>query len=276
MLWETADPTEQLTRRFGFLDGPSAVGWVADSLQRQWQLQVTGCDRLVISAWNAMAWVTADDRRLIAKWSALPQLFANLLDAARVTTWLERCGLPVAAPIPATDDRLLVEVPTQADGHVHARRPLGESRALLGVTRVVDGDLLDSDDLGQVTDAGQMLAAVHEALAAYPDEVGGRRPRGQEQLVHNDFRSANILHDGARVTAVLDFEEVAYDSRVADLAKSAVLLGTRYRGWGPTSDGTRRAFVAAYGGFAHRPLTGTEQQELEQRINAGLRMKGWM
>jgi homoserine kinase type II len=198
MLWETADPTEQLTRRFGFLDGPSAVGWVADSLQRQWQLQVTGCDRLVISAWNAMAWVTADDRRLIAKWSALPQLFANLLDAARVTTWLERCGLPVAAPIPATDDRLLVEVPTQAEGHVHARRPLGESRALLGVTPVVDGDLLDSDDLGQVTDAGQMLAAVHEALAAYPDEVGGRRPRGQEQLVHNDFRSANILHDGAR------------------------------------------------------------------------------
>jgi homoserine kinase type II len=70
-----------------------------------------------------------------------------------------------------------------------------------------------------------MLATVHDALAAYPHQTprGGVRPE-PKQLVHNDFRSANILHEGTKITAVLDLEELTYDTRVADLAKSAVLL----------------------------------------------------
>jgi homoserine kinase type II len=55
------------------------------------------------------------------------------------------------------------------------------------------------------------------------------------QLVHNDFRAVNALHDGNRITAVSDFEEIKPDTRVADLAKAAVLPAARYRVWGPTS-----------------------------------------
>jgi homoserine kinase type II len=73
-----------------------------------------------------------------------------------------------------------------------------------------------------------MPATLHEALAAYPHRIDGGRPTGQQQLVHNDFRSANILHGGTSITAVLDFEDVTYRTRVVDLAKATVLLGTRY------------------------------------------------
>ena len=71
-----------------------------------------------------------------------------------------------------------------------------------------------------------MLATVHEALAAYPHRVDGGRPARHEQLVHDDFRSANILHDGATISAVLDLEEVRYDARVADLITKATPVYT--------------------------------------------------
>jgi Ser/Thr protein kinase RdoA (MazF antagonist) len=105
-----------------------------------------------------------------------------------------------------------------------------------------------------------MLATLHEALAVYPQRVDGGEPTRHHQLVHNDFRSANLLHDGTRISAVLDLEEVTYDTRVADLAKATVLLGTRYRSWGPTRPDVPESFVAAYHDQA--PLTGAEQHEL--------------
>ena len=96
---------------------------------------------------------------------------------------------------------------------------------------------------------------------------------GTEQLVHNDFRSANILRGDTSITAVLDFDDVTYRTRVADVAKATVLLGTRYHDWGPTSEVVRDAFVAAYGGQA--PLTSTEQNELQRGITAVLTHFGW-
>lgn len=275
MLWESADPTERLTERFGFLDAASAAEWVVDALHRHWHMDVTCCDRLVISDWNVMAWVTADDRRLIAKWSAAPKRFARLVAAARVAGWLETQGAPVAAPIPATDGCLLVEFANVGNGWLRSRLPLPGTRFLLGVFPVLEGNLLDVDDPAQVADAGRMLAIVHEQLAAYPHPVGRRRPRAQQQLVHNDFRSANILHDGTKITAVLDLEEITYEPRVADIAKSAVLLGTRYRDWGPTSKDVRTAYVAAYNDQARNPLTSAEEQQLEDRTAVVLTSMGW-
>jgi homoserine kinase type II len=269
MLWESVDPVEQLAKRFGFRDGSSAAEWAAESCRRHWGLEVTRCDRLVISAWNAMAWVVADDRRLIVKWSALPQVFARLVDAARVTAWLDARGIPVACPLPAAEGSLLVEV----CGDESSSLPLPDSRFLVGVLPVIEGELLDVDDPAQVADAGQMLAAVHEALASYPDGVGSRRPKRHEQLIHNDFRSANILHDGSKITAVLDLEEICYGTRVADLSKAAVLLSTRYRDWAPTSPPVRGAFVDAYNASA--PLAPEEQRELDERI-AELVQQAWI
>jgi len=257
MLWESVDAAEALTKRFGFASAASAADWAGDALWDGWAIAVDHCDRLVISAGNVLAWVTADDRPLIAKWSAFPWLFRRLADTATLTIWLQASGIPVAAPIPARDGRLRLEL----------------RNISLGVYPVVDGDLLDVDDPTQVTKAGRMLARLHETLAVYPHRIDGGGPAGHDQLVHNDFRSANLLHDGARISAVLDLEEVTYDTRVADLAKATVLLGTRYRNWGPTSQDVREAFVAAYHDEA--PLTSTEQNELGRRTTAIERHFGW-
>lgn len=118
-----------------------------------------------------------------------------------------------------------------------------------------------------------MLATLHDALAAYPQHIGGGPPARHEQLVHNDFRSANLLHDGTSITAVLDFEEVTYRSRVSDLAKATALLGTRYHNWGPTSQFVREAFVGAYCDRA--PLTNAEQNQLQSGIEAVMKHFGW-
>ena len=106
-----------------------------------------------------------------------------------------------------------------------------------------------------------------------PRRIGGGPPARHEQLVHNDFRSANLLHDGTSITAVLDFEEVTYRTTVADLAKATVLLGTRYHDWGPTSPLVREAFVAAYRDRV--PLTSAEHNELQREIAVILTNLGW-
>ena len=275
MLWESADPSQELTRRFGFRDGASTAEWLADVLERYWELDVVRCDRLVISGRNVMAWVQAGGRPLIAKWSSLPHRFAHLEDAARLVAWLDTQAVPVAAPLAATDGRLLVELGNDARGRLRSRLPLPGGRFLVGVLPVVEGDLLAVDDPGHVEDAGRMLATIHQALAAYPGQVSRRRQGARTQLVHNDFRSANILHDGTRISAVLDFEEITYDTRVADIAKSAVLLATRYRDWGPTDEGVRTAYLRAYDEHAHHLLTTSERHELDARTAAHLKYFGW-
>lgn len=258
MLWESTDPAEALSQRFGFADPVSAVGWMGDALSDTWAIAVDDCDRLVISGGNLLAWITTDDRHLIAKWSVAPRLFQRLADTATLTMWLHADrGIPVAAPIPARDGRLRVEL----------------NNVSVGVFPVINGGLLDVGDPAQVTEAGQMLATLHDAMAAYPHRIDGGPSSRHEQLVQNDFRSANILHDGANITAVLDFEEATYQTRVADLGKAAVLLGTRYRKWGPTSQIIREAFVAAYCGRA--ALSNAEQIELQRRITAVEKELGW-
>jgi homoserine kinase type II len=275
MLWESADPSQALTRRFGFRDGACAAEWVADVLERYWELEVVRCDRLVISARNVMAWVLAGGRHLIAKWSSLPHRFSHLEDAARLVAWLDTQAVPVAAPIAATDGRLLVELGNDARRRLISRLPLPGSRFLVGVLPVVEGDLLAVEDPRHVDDAGRMLATMHQALATYPGQAARRGQGAHTQLLHNDFRSANILHDGTRISAVLDFEEITWDTRVADIAKSAVLLATRYRDWGPTSESVRTAYVNAYERHARDPLTTSERHELDARIAAHLQTFGW-
>ena len=106
----------------------------------------------------------------------------------------------------------------------------------LGVFPVIDGDFLDVGDPAQVTEAGQTLAMLHDALAAYPYRIdSGSSDSTRASSSTTTFGPTNILHDGTNITAVLDFEEVTYRTRVADLAKATVLLGTRYRNWCPTS-----------------------------------------
>jgi homoserine kinase type II len=280
MLWEAHDPHQVLGGRFGFSDGPAAGRWVADTLDEHWGVRIDSCERIVMSAGNALAWLGSPSGRLLAKWSVVTWHFSRLAEMARLTSWLDGRGLPVSAPVPARDGRLQAEV-----GGVS-----------MGLQRVIEGDLLDTADPGQVRAAGAMLARLQDALVAYPDAdripapadasmplpervtgwLDGRAQhlpaeardalrglvaaappdRLPRQLVHFDFRSANILCAGGEVTAVIDFEEARHDHRLVELARAAILLGTRYHNWGPVPAEVRTEFLADYQSV--RPLTPAE------------------
>jgi homoserine kinase type II len=280
MLWEAQDPRHALDGRFGFSDGPAAGGWVADTLDKHWGVRIDSCERIVMSGGNALAWVGTLSGRLLAKWSVVPERFPRLAETARLTSWLHGRGLPVSAPVAARDGRLQIEV----------------DRVSMGLQCEIAGDLLDTADLDQVRAAGAALARLQDALAAYPDAdqippsavpskpltarvtdwlrssvdhlpvaardtlrrlVAGAPPdRLPRQLVHFDFRSANILWDRGEIAAIIDFEEAQYEHRLVELARAAVLLGTRYHNWGPVSAEVRAEFLTGY--ESERPLTPAE------------------
>jgi homoserine kinase type II len=270
MLWEPHDPRHVLEARFGFADAISAGRWVAATLSEYWGVRVRSCERIVISDHNALAWVGTSSGRLLAKWSVVLERFPGLAEIARLTHWLHGQGLPVSAPIPALSGRFQLEV----DG------------VSMSLQREIEGALLDTADPDQVRAAGAVLARLQDALAVYPDAdrvaalAGPPQPltarvthwldadaehvpaaacdglrrllahappdRLPTQLVHYDFRSANVLCVGAQVAAVIDFEQARSDHRVVELARSAVLLGTRFRAWGPVSSEVRARFLAGY------------------------------
>ena len=273
MLWEAVDPGDALTRRFRFADGSHLAHWTTTALADTWGVEVISCDRVVISAGNALVWVTVSTGRMILKLAVLPWLFPRLANVARLTSWLHDRGLPVSAPLPALSGDLQVE----------------REGFSVSLQSVVEGSMLDADDVAQVYAAGAVLADLHLAMAEYPDGEhlgpGGQaestplRSRVERwlestagehvaplahalrrrldslpaevelpphQLVHLDFRSANVLCDEDRITAILDFEEAGVDYPVHDLAKAAALLGTRFRHWGPVSSRTHDTLVAGY------------------------------
>jgi homoserine kinase type II len=271
MLWEACDPGDTLAGRFGFSDAESAGRWIADTLDEHWGVRVDSCERIVMSSANALAWVGTPSGRLLAKWSVRPDRFP-LAAIARITRWLDGRGLPVSAPVPARDGRLQVETgqvsmglqrvitgelldhadPAQvwAAGALLARLqqalaacPHPEPDA--ASTYSVPAEPLPARIIGWLdTYAGQGPAEVRDTLrglvAAAPADP---LPR---QLLHCDFRAANVLCAGTGIVAVLDFEEARQDHRVVEAARSAVLLGTRYHDWGPVPVTVHERFRAGY------------------------------
>jgi homoserine kinase type II len=280
MLWESDEPRDALRDRFGFDDAEQVAGWVSGVLGDVWDVRVVSCERLVMSDANALAWVVTSSGPMIAKWSVAPERFARLAALARLTAWLAEEGLPVSAPVPTSAGDLQVEL----------------NGASLGLQRQVPGVLLDVAHDGQVRAAGATLARLHAALARYPgadrvpvpvasaDPLATRvaawlalapehvpavaraalgrlladAPREElpAHLVHGDFRSANVLCAGDEVAGVLDLEEARVDYPVVELARSAVLLGTRFHDWGPVASEVRSRLLEGY--VAVRPLTPQE------------------
>ena len=266
MLWETTDPTSTLSTRFGHRDADAAAKWVYNTLNAQWGLVVDRCERIVMSSDNALAWVTTPAGRLVVKWSVAAIRFRRLAALADLTAWLAHRRLPVSPPIAALDGRTHVE--------------LGDTS--LSLQRHIDGEHLDTDVPSQVRQAGEVLARQHEALATFPDLIPDLTPPAPlshqvnawldsapdhpaealdglrhlvretvpgalpTQLVHGDYRSANIIVDESGIVAVIDFEDARIDHRVAELARSAVLLGTRFHNWAPVSVGVHATLLDGY------------------------------
>jgi homoserine kinase type II len=282
LLWEQDDPNEVLRTRFGFARAEAVSDWVLASVAHRWGVHVDPPERVVMSGGNALAWVRGGDERLLVKWSVAPERFERLAFAADLTTWLGAQGLPVSAPLPT----LAGEVQVMNDG------------TSMGLQRVIEGDHLDVGDADQVAAAGATLARLHDALRSCPlrdadhevlsppsplaqqisdwlasepstlsphsravvERMLERAPEGLPpvQIVHGDYRAANILCAGSEVIGVLDFEELRLDHRVGEVARSAVLLGTLFRDWGPVSASVREQFLDGY--QAVQPLTDEELQ----------------
>jgi homoserine kinase type II len=267
MLWEQDDPDEVLRERFGFADAESVGHWVSSMVERHWGIRVGSPERVVMSGSNALAWVRSGDERLLVKWSVAPDRFARLAFAAELTASLGTLGSPVSAPVPT----LAGEVQVTDDG------------VSMGLQRVIDGVHLDVEDTDQVRAAGATLARLHDTLREHPlrdsrhevlstpapltEQVSGwlasepstrardvlrqileRVPADLPpvQIVQGDYRAANILCVGTAVVGVLDFEEVRLDHRIVELARSAVLLGTLFRNWGPVPESVRQEFLNGY------------------------------
>ncbi len=292
MLWESTEPRAALEERFGFDDFDQAVRWLTDALAERWAIKVQVCDRIIISAGNAIAWVQTSHGSLVAKWSRAQEQFVRLAATADLIHRLDQQGLPVAPPLSSVDGdrRVIIE---------SVSRPLS-----MTVQPVVQGDLLDITDPTAVHAAGACLARCHRALSTHADPLLLRSVRhsilaprqrverwlysedhgrtaeasarlreqiavlpeidAQAQLVHNDYRASNIMTAKSRVTAVLDFDDVGLDYCVYDLAHAAVLLGTRFTDWQPTPRAARETLLTGYRSI--RPLTGAEELWLDALI----------
>jgi Ser/Thr protein kinase RdoA (MazF antagonist) len=260
MLWERVEPEQALRERFGF-DGFEAVGaWVHGVLAEVWGIEVAGTGRMVISGPNAIVWVETDRGPLVVKWSLVRELFAPLEASARLLRVLDERGVPVAAPLHSIDGRERVVI----------EGPIGELS--VAVLPEIAGDWLDITDEDAVHAAGVCLAELHHALSGYEDDrLPTTNPRAEIglppveddplQLVHNDFRAANILTQGPKIVGVLDFDEIAWGHRVEDLGYASVYLATRFTGWGPTPPDVRRTLRAGYESV--RPLSAAEQERYD-------------
>jgi hypothetical protein len=60
MLWESVEPADALTERFGFADEISAARWLGAAVWDSWSVTVHDCDRLVISDKKLLAWVSSN------------------------------------------------------------------------------------------------------------------------------------------------------------------------------------------------------------------------
>ncbi|MCJ1715520.1 phosphotransferase [Curtobacterium sp. VKM Ac-2922] len=280
MLWETTDAALALRDRFGFATEDDAATWAIATVRTHWGVAATACSRIVMSDRNALAWLDTDDDPVLLKWCVESSRFPRLAAAADVVAWLGDRGLPVSAPVPALDGSVQVEV----DG------------VSAGLQRVLVGELLDVDDPAAVRSVGRVVAELHDALVPYPaaGAVAAVRPTpapltsqvqqwlegapvhlpsdGLEllrtllgalpaeplpvQVVHGDVRSANVLCADGRVVGLVDFEDLRVDHRVVELARAAVLLGTRFHDWAPVGADVQAAFRQAYESVS--PLSSVE------------------
>jgi homoserine kinase type II len=68
----------------------------------------------------------------------------------------------------------------------------------------------------------------------------------EPQLIQNDYRASNVLTAGSEILVVLDFDGVAWDYCIRDLANAFVLLSTPFTDWQPTPASVRDTLLGGY------------------------------
>ncbi|MGN6127215.1 MAG: phosphotransferase [Humibacter sp.] len=287
MLWESVSTADALRERFGFDGFEDARAWASNALGDRWGVSVLDIPRMVISDHNAILWASTDRGDLVVKWSRARELFPRLDASTRLLRLLAAKGVPVAEPVASR----------QREHRVVLGGPAGPLS--VAVLPELTGEWLNTEDDEAVRAAGACLALLHQALASAGDmpvlagrhvldlrdrishwlteDDHGHAPEAsrrleemlskasdlqdEPQLVHNDFRAANILTRGSTISGVLDFDEAMVSHRVHDLAKASVYLSTRFTAWGPTTPAVRQALLHGY--VSVRPLSRAEAQWLD-------------
>ncbi len=284
MLWEASDANVALAQRFQFASATAAESWLVDTLGREYGVGVTSVDRLVISSANLLAWLTTDAGPLLAKCCALVDLHARLYQIAALLAWLDQRGLPVSAPL-LTDrgegqvicDHLSLGVQRLIDGALLDPTQPAQAQAAgvtLATLHLALAAYPRAADFTPANPLQPLLTTVHEWLVQQrtrqtePDLLASLSAIERRltklgsvelttQLIHYDYRAANILWRDGQIAAVLDFEEARWGYRVHDLAWAAIHLGTRFHHWGPVATEVHQTFLASYTSI--QPLTATEQ-----------------
>ncbi|UVI35116.1 phosphotransferase [Brevibacterium spongiae] len=224
--------------------------------------------------------------RLVVKWSMETGLFDRLHATTTVLSHLSETGAPVAPPVHNRDGsvRTVVDGPrcplsvavlpelagqwldtTDLDAVAAAGRALAELHNRLGEVIDVPAPLArgevprrsavgvsaaEPEDMrGRIrswlAQGGESLAP--QASAALADLLESAPAlEDAPQLIHRDFRAANILVEGCAVTAILDFDEMTVDHRIRDLAQASVYLGTLFHDWAPTERAAQIALCEGY------------------------------
>lgn len=284
MLWESVEPLAALTKRFQFSSPADAVHWLMRTVSHTYGIAVVSVDRLVMSSSNLLAWLSTAEGPLLAKCCATAPAHQRLHNAAELVVWLAHLALPVSAPLVAKTgavqvrcDHLSVGVqrvipgalldPTQLDQAHAAGVTLAHlHQALAAYPRTTD--FATNTQVPPVTDLIDRWATQKMSKITEPHLVAGTYILQQRikvietdplptQLVHGDYRAANILWHEEQIQAVLDFEEVRWGQRVNDLAWAAVHLGTRFHHWGPVAPAVHRVFLNSY--ITQNPLAVQEQ-----------------
>jgi len=170
-------------------------------------------------------------------------------------------GVPVAAVVAdGTDDPVLgVEwtVVEALPGTADARTIIDANDAALldGIAAALAAVHRMDADVPEIADPVADLRGLHEALGqAHPvfdvafDVLERDRPApGPRGFVHGDFRMGNLLVDGDRLTAVLDWELPHIGDQLTDLGWLCVRAWRFHRPDRPAAGlGTREDLIAAY------------------------------
>ncbi len=286
MLWESTDATLALRQRFRFESATAAVEWLTTTLATIYAIPVQSIDRLVISDANLLAWSSTADGLLFAKCCALPGRHVRLVQIADLLQWLDTQGLPVSVPLPTVQgarqvrcDHLTIGLQRLIPGQLLDPADLAQAQAagvILARLHQALARYPRASEFASLSPQSPSLQLAERILAwakVYVTRTNSQAlvadchaltanlttatlPALPPQLVHSDYRAANLLwHEGA-LSAVLDFEELSWGYRVNDLAWAAIHLGTRFHHWRPVAPVVHAAFRTGYESLL--PLTAAE------------------